>query len=811
MPRHTVIVLLIAATAAILPRTAPPTIDAKTAGMERFDGFLPLYWDSTAGDLWMEIDRWDRDFLYVISLPAGLGSNDIGLDRGQLGSQHLVRFERVGDKVLLVEPNTSYRADSDNSAERRAVAESFARSVLWGFEVAARSGSRVLVDMTDFLMRDAHGVAAALKRTSQGSYSLDASRSALYRPRTRNFPDNTEIEVTTTFTGDDPGWWLRAVTPAPQAVTVRQHHSFVALPETPMATRSLDPRAGFFGVSWIDLATPLGEPLRKTAIARHRLEKRDPDAAVSDVVEPIIYYLDPGAPEPVRGALLDGARWWADAFEAAGFRDAFRVEMLPDGADPMDVRFNVIQWVHRATRGWSYGGAVIDPRSGEILKGHVTLGSLRVRQDFRIAEGLLAPYEDAGSGSPDMAAMALARIRQLSAHEVGHTLGLAHNFAASARERASVMDYPHPLVRVGADGVPDLSNAYAVGVGDWDRLAIAYGYRQFASGLDEATALEKIIQDGLAAGLYFISDADARPSGGAHPQAHLWDNGVDPADELQAVMAVRAAALERFTQRAIPMGRPLAELEETLVPIYFYHRYQSEAAVKLIGGLDYRYALRGDGQPVTRPVSGATQRNALGVLLGTLDPASLALPPALLETIPPRAFGMERNRETFDIRTGVTLDPLAAAEAAADHVVALLLDPARAARLVEYHARDADQPGFTEVVEALLKATWYARPLEGYAGAIQQSVNGVVLYRLMALCGNEAAPVTVRALARQHLVRLRETLATPTRGDDHPLHDAVAAWGADRITRFLEKSDTLPLPAPASPPPGSPIGCGGPF
>ena len=483
-PSRTVVLSILLVLAACAPPAAEtptprsgdlPSIAQKTAGFQAIDGFLPLYWDEAEGQLWLEVPETDVELLYVHSLASGVGSNDIGLDRNQLGRTRVVQFERAGRKLFLVEPNHGYRAVSDNPAERRAVEDAFARSILWGFTIAAETDGRLLVDATEFVIRDVHGVADRLRETGQGSYELDESRSAVHMENTRAFPRNSEVEVVLTFTGDPSGGHIRSVTPTAEAVTVRQRHSFVASPPPGYEPRELDPRAGFFGVTWMDYAAPLGEPMARRWIARHRLEKQDPAAAVSDPVEPIVYYLDPGVPEPVRSALLEGARWWNGAFEAAGYRDAFRVEILPDTADPLDVRYNIINWVHRSTRGWSYGSSVTDPRTGEIIKGHVLLGSLRVRQDYLLAEGLLSPYEEGGDVSPAMREMALARIRQLSAHEVGHTIGLAHNYVASTEDRASVMDYPHPLVRLDEDGSIDLSAAYDTGIGEWDEVAVTYG------------------------------------------------------------------------------------------------------------------------------------------------------------------------------------------------------------------------------------------------------------------------------------------------------------------------------------------------
>ena len=781
------------------------SIGKRTRGMEKMVGFIPLYWDPDKGKLFLEVPNLGEELIYVTSLATGLGSNDIGLDRSQLGGGRIVLFERVGPKVLLVQPNYRFRAESPSPDERRAVEESFARSVLWGFEVEAETNGRVLVDATAFVMRDAHNVTGTLKRTGQGEYQLEASRSAVYLPRTRSFPGNSEIEVSLTFTGRDAGSWVRDVAPAPQALTVRLHHSFVHLPEPGYIPRASDPRGGYFGIEYADYAAPIREPIHKRFIARHRLEKKDPEAAVSEPVEPIVYYLDRGVPEPIRSALLDGARWWNAAFEAAGYRDAFRVELLPEGADPMDMRYNVIQWVHRATRGWSYGAALIDPRTGEILKGHVLLGSLRVRQDHLLAEGLLSPYREGDEAPPEPEVLALARLRQLSAHEVGHTLGLAHNYIASTQGRTSVMDYPHPLAKLNEDGSIDLSDAYDVGVGAWDKVAIAYGYQDFPEGTDGPAELDRILSDARGQGITFITDRDAIPAGGAHPQAHLWDNAGDAAAELERMMKVRRAALDRFGENAIRRGMPMATMEEALVPLYLYHRYQLAACAKILGGQQYTYALRGDGQEPLRPVPAADQKRALAALIATLDPAELTLPEAVLENLPPRPFTFRPHRELFERYTGVVFDAVSPAAVAARQSASLILQSERAARLIEQHAVQPDLPGLGEVIDELLQAAFGEAPANGYEAEVGRTVERVVAEELMALAADAPMP-QARAIASLKLARLRERLEREKGGGDESgaAHDFLLA--AD-IRRFLERDyDPMGGVPPVDPPPGSPIG-----
>ena len=544
-------------------------------------------------------------------------------------------------------------------------------------------------------------------------------------------------------------------------------------------------------------------------ITRHRLVKKKPNADVSIPVEPIVYYIDPGTPEPVRTALLDGARWWSEAFEAAGFRDAFEVKMLPRDAHPLDVRYNMIQWVHRSTRGWSYGMSVIDPRTGEIIKGHVSLGSLRVRQDYLIAEGLLSPYDgEMPDNDPDpMLEMALNRIRQLSAHEVGHTLGLAHNFASSVNNRASVMDYPHPKVSITESGELDLSQAYDTGVGEWDKLAIRYGYGYGHAESDtEKQYLQNIIDEGIERNLRFISDRDARPLGGAHPEAHLWDNGVNPAEQLGHIMKVRRQALDQFSATNIKQGEPMAALEEVLVPIYLYHRYQVEAAVKLVGGVDYAYKMRGDELAGPQQVSERMQNSAISALLRTISPEALAMPEQFLELIPPRPLGYPSGRETFDGQTGVTFDPYAAAESASKITLEALLQPDRAMRMIQQHARNSDLPSFQQLLDQILKTTWYAEQKSGYAGNLQRTINHTTLNTVLDLAAEVDLPELVKADLYTKLRELKNRLADIDMDMEMELHRSSIAYALAEIERFFENPNTFESAETVDPPPGSPIG-----
>jgi hypothetical protein len=780
------------------------SIAEKTKSMEFHKGYFNYWWDANQGKIYMAVDKLDIPFLYVNSLPAGLGSNDIGLDRGQIGDSRIVFFQRVGKKVLLTQPNYDYRAITNDPREQKAVTESFAQSILFNFTVEAEEAATILIDATSFFLRDAHGVADRIRKIKQGTYTLNEGRSAIYIKNTKNFPKNSEFEATLTFVGGaDAGRYIQTIAPSIEALTVRMHHSFVELPDNNYTPRKYDIRSGYFGSTYFDYGSDISEPIQQMVINRHRLFKKDPTATISEPVKPIIYYLDNGTPEPIRSALLDGARWWNQAFEAAGYKNAFQVQVLPDSADPMDIRYNMINWVHRSTRGWSYGSTISDPRTGEIIKGQVTLGSLRVRQDYLIFTALLSPYINGQPVSEKMRTAAIQRLRQLAAHEVGHTIGLQHNYASSFNDRASVMDYPHPNMFVNEKGEIDFSKVYTNEIGAWDKRAILFGYQDFGkvSPAVENAALNNMLAENSKNGLLFIADADARAASGFHPYAHLWDNQSDAVVGLEQVIAVRKKGLAQFGENAIPNGTPLTKLEDVLVPLYNYHRYQYEAVTKLIGGINYNYSVRGDANQIKPTIlPNAIQQRALDAALGCLSASTLVLPENILALIPPRPPMYYGVGELFDKRTGMSFDALAAAEALADFELGFLFNVERANRLVQNKAR-ANTLGWDQVLDAILEKTWYTKITNGLEGSIQLQTQQLTLSWLLGMSQSPEANFEVRTICNDRIVQLKSKLETLAKTD--PAHKAQYGYALERIKN--PKDIVLPKPTPIAP--GAPIGC----
>lgn len=768
----------------------------------KHEGYISFYYDTSTDKVYLEIKKLDTEFLYVRALSEGLGSNDIGLDRGQLGGGAVVVFKKAGNKILLLQPNQKYRALTDNVEERKSIQEAFGKSVLHGFVIKEEKNNVYLVDATSFFIRDAHGVSGTLARKKEGSYRLDKTRSAFNMERTKAFSKNVEFDVLLTFKGKPKGRNLWTVVPDATSITVYQHHSFVELPDSNYKKRVYDPRSGSYQMSYLDYATPVNQSIKKRFIYRHRLEKKNPNAAISEAVDPIVYYLDRGTPEPVRSALLEGASWWNQAFEAIGYKDAFQVKMLPEGADPLDLRYNMIQWVHRSTRGWSYGSSISDPRTGEIIKGHVSLGSLRIRQDFLIAQALQAPYANNTSEDAFALELALARIRQLGAHEVGHTLGFSHNFAASTNDRASVMDYPHPQFSL-KNGNIDFSNAYAVGIGAWDKVTVAYSYQDFVS--HEKEGLQTVLKHAFEGGLRYISDQDARSKGSAHIYAHLWDNGENVSDELENLLTIRKKAIDNFSIDNIKSTEPYSVLEDVFVPLYFLHRYQTEAVSKIIGGLDYNYVVKGGAgdHTIVKRVSGREERKALQTLLKTIEVSTIAIPRSKLLLFPPRAMGYGRSRESFKSKVGVEFDPFGAVETASEMMLELLFHPQRASRLVLHKSLDASQLGLSALIDEVVKNTFQKSHKDAYYQELQNVVNNQVLNQLFYLAANKNSYKQVTAIVFYKLNELQGWLWKRKSKGVQKMYDSALIKSIDAFKKAPSKYQKVVAPKI---PDGSPIG-----
>ncbi|MAD11359.1 MAG: peptidase [Flavobacteriaceae bacterium] len=772
---------------------------SKYDSMKMYSGFFNFFYNTENDHIYLEISDLEKEFLYVNSLSEGIGSNDIGLDRGQLGNSRVVYFKKAGNRLLLVEPNQKYRANSENYLEKKSIKQAFAKSVIWSFPIIDTNNNKIIIDLNDFLLNDAHGVSQRLKLRNQGSYLVDKSRSSMSIDRTKAFPKNIEFDVQLTFKGQPKGNLIKSVTPSADAVTVHQHHSFIDLPPLDFKMRRFDPRSGVNAFRFYDYATPVSQPTLQEYVVRHRLEKKNPELEYSEAVKPIIYYLDNGTPEPVRSALLEGGRWWNQAFESIGFKNAFQVKILPDDADPLDVRYNVIQWVHRSTRGWSYGASIIDPRTGEILKGHVSLGSLRIRQDFMIALGLSkSPFKIDNNQESKALDMALARIRQLSAHEIGHTLGFAHNFAASANNRSSVMDYPHPTLSI-VNGNINFDDAYSVGIGDWDKVSVSYNYKEFSSDLDENVELQNILENSYSSGHRFISDSDSRPIGGAHPTSHLWDNGAVATDELDKLLKIRRIAMNQFSLDHLRIGENYSILEDRLVPIYFLHRYQLEAVVKQVGGINYNYGVKGNINYNTYPVNELEQRSALKSILNAISPSELMIPKSLQSILMPRTFGNYRSRESFASQTGVAFDYLGIANSLSDAIFGMILNSQRVSRLIQQEAVYKNQLTLNEVITQLVDQTFKLKESDSYHKSINEINQSNLFKHLMLLSTSNNVYPQVRA----EIFNSLEDLLTWLKNNPEVKY---SKFYQNQINQFMSQPKLLSPLKSEKIPDGSPIG-----
>ena len=761
-----------------------------------YQGFMDFSYNDDSGKIFLEIDNLDNEFLYINSLSRGVGNNDLGLDRGQLGNSRIVYFTKRGNKILLIQPNLRYISNSSNELENKAVEEAFARSVLFGFDIVEKSTDSYKIDLTPFLLNDAHGVSQRLRFSNSGSYSLNKSMSAIDLERTKAFPDNIEFDVLLTFTGNPSGSLVRSVTPTASNLTVNQHHSFVKLPDDNYNKRKFDPRSGSNPFIVYDYSTPIDEKLEQRFIVRHRLNKKNPNDEMSEPEEPIIYYIDNGTPEPVKTALIEGGNWWNQAFESAGYKNAFRIEVLPEDADPMDVRYNLIQWIHRSTRGWSYGASIVDPRTGEIIKGQVSLGSLRVRQDYMILSGLVDNPNDIQNKSL-IKKTSLDRIRQLSAHEIGHTLGFAHNYISSANDRSSVMDYPHPKIDL-VDGKISIADAYAENIGDWDKVSVEYAYSDFPKTKNENNELDKIINEAQKNGLYFLSDSDSRPVGSANPFSHLWDNGELPYKELNKLLKVRDLALKNIDLDNLIDGEPYDRIEDILVPIYMLHRYQIEAAAKAIGGVDYLYFVKNNNNDKVKFVDSKLQRKSLESLLSVLKPKNLVLPNNLFDILSPRSFRNPRTRENFVSNTGVTFDYINTSSSLINHTLTFLLNPERINRINQQNIFGDDILTLENYLAEISKSIFDNKKLNTYEESVNKNTSSLYLDHLFMAFNNSRTNDLSKSIILASIMDTMNNLSTNPNNYNRFL--------INKIDGFLSNPDQYKPIEKTKIPDGSPIG-----
>ena len=786
------LVLIILAGCQPAAKTSDPLV-----GLDHRAGFIDLYVDKNENKVLAKLPKADEEgvslrLIHTARLTAGLGSNPVGLDRGWGDSGKIIVFRKLGNKVIIEAENTLYRADPNNPLEERAVRESFARSFLASADIMSGSDG-LLIDLTDFLTSDVLNLQQYLKNRGEGNFSISKDRTLVDTANVFAFPDNVEMDVFFTLSSPKPGREFSTTAANGRDATLIQHHSFVRLPEEGYTPLEADPRTGAIEVVHYDYSAELSDQIETHIARRYRLQKNE----AGDTINPIVFYIDSGAPEPIRSALIEGAEWWKEAFAAAGYPDGYSVEVLPEDAHPLDIRYNVVQWVHRQTRGWSYGGGVSDPRTGEMLKGHVNLGSLRVRQDRMIFEGLAGTAKTDTGADDDPVELALDRIRQLSAHEVGHALGFAHNFAASTYGKGSVMDYPAPDVRV-TNGQMDFSNTYGVGVGEWDKFAAIWLYGDLSDDEREA-----VVQSALDRGLAYVADTDGRSVGTAHPLGNVWDNGADPIKALEEAMAVRKLALDNFGADRIHPGQPISDLNKVIVPIYLYHRYQTAAAAKYIGGMSFNYGIKGDGQEGAEIVAPADQRRALGAVLGTLDPKVLDIRDETLALLTPSLVSYsiaDSDRELFRRTAYPAFDVTAAADTAADLTFDVLLNPRRAARLIEFKRRDADNLGLMDVLQTT-RAYVMRRPANDRTGEIAKTVQARFAFALMDLSNSDATP-SVKARTDKVLRDIR--------GDLNAGGTGHGAWLVSQINAHLERTalPQTPVVEAKTLPPGGPIGQG---
>lgn len=781
------------------------------------NGFIPFYWDASEGRVLMEISAFDQDVLYYVSAATGAGSVELPFDRGIMENS-VIRFERAGRRVLVNQVNFDYRSVSGDAAHAEGVQASFPTSVLASLPVEAEEGGHVLVDATSLFMRDAANVEATLKRANQGSFKFDGTKSAFYPKRMKAFPENTEIETVATFSADNPGALVRNVTPDPRAMTMRIHHSFLKAP-TGYTPRAADPRIGVSAVRFHDYSKPFSQSPETAWVTRWRLEKKDPSSAMSEPKEPIVFYFDPAIPDPIRHAMKQGLLWWNKSFEAAGFRNAIEARDAPSDMDPMDIRYAYVLWINRDERGFSSGGTYRDPRTGEIIGSKTRMDSHRIRTVGNYWDAYMGGLPSDGSGitvaDPDLLSqdrmgfmpagqrdMVLLRQALLTAHELGHALGFGHNFASSLNDRASVMEYPTPRVKV-VNGKLDLSESFMKSIGAYDTYMVRYSYTPLPA-MQEAASLDATIKDMRANGILYVPNTD--------PRWTWYDDRATPVENLQEAIAARRIMVENYGPGLLQPGEPIGSLRNIrLWMAYLHHRYAIESGLRYIGGMYENIVVKGESTPPTEFIPAKTQREVLGLLLEAIKPDNLSLPESLLAQLTP-----DPGNNLEDLSTSDVFDQLRAARILSALVLEPLFDGARATRMVSLAARQPDTLTLPEMVDAVMAHTWNARPDGSVDGrALRRVTQQVALESMMILGGDDRASPEAQAYVLGQLDQLARDLEK--RKDSDSVTVAFYRQSARNILNYLDNPKARAPKSASSPwgdaprsrfpmPPGPPLG-----
>jgi len=803
------------------PGNGPHSSTDRLAGLKRNDGFIPFYWDAKKGELLLELspERLNTQFIYFTGLSSGVGSIEMFADRSSVGGSQLCRFVRSGPKVLVVAENTSFRAENGNAELKHSVERSFPISVIAALSIVSEQGESLVVNASPLVIRDVTGLLNQLRRPSRAingvvrqvanenaaNWRLDAERSTVDMDHTRAFPQNTEIENILTFISDSG---TRSVNnPEPGVLTVHEHMSLLALPPPGYQPRVADPRVGFFGEQFDDFSRTYKQSLSQNFIDRWRLEKKDPNAAISEPVKPITFYLDRAIPEPMRSAARRGALWWNQAFEQAGFRNALVVEDLPEGADPLDIRYPTIQWTNRNGRGWSVGMVQTDPRTGEILHAVVQLDSHRMRTVNNYWD-VVTPGAASGRDDSEMDLFAeldaadpqlsedevlVRRIALLACHEMGHIFGLEHNFVASTFDRGSVMDYFAPRIRIRKDGTADLSDAYMQGVGSYDKFAIEWGYS--ASGHapaspedpQELARLDAIVRRALSQGIFWGNYDD--------PRWNAYDDGPDPVTWLREVLPVRNALVASYGPTMLRQREPISKLAARFALVYLFHRYALASAINTIGSAKVPLTVAGDGQKPLEIWSPQSQREALQLCLQALRPDQMEVPSRIWNSLVQHE-NAGADPEAYKSSAGYLFSPYDGARSIAEIVYGGLLDPERLARMDSIHHFDSSSPSANEVVSALVKSAF--APTATAHADLAAVLQNELADRLMILAADDNATDEVRAQAWTGVSSVSAHVKTSQTGN--------AAAIERRIEAFIrDPKQNVPKLKPSGAPAGPPV------